>query len=126
MLRSDIKKFLNNKMIIYRPTKTDDGYGGVSMTYDKVDWELPCRVYRYKGNYTIAYEGTDYRITNKLLCYAYTNIQEGDKIYDELLGRYYLVLSKDQVQSVKRVNHIECMISEMNAKEQEEVQVDAP
>lgn len=115
MLPSNLKKFFNNLMTIYRQKTIRDDYGGVETQWDKYLWNEPCRIYRFSGPaYTITFQGKEHLVTATLMCSKDVDLIEGDKIEEENSGESYLVIRVNTVQVVKIIHHLECLLARIN------------
>ena len=117
MQPSNIKKFFNNFISISRQEKVRDDYGGVEAKWNKIDWHIPCRIYSVTGSYfTISFQGKEYAITRKMMCEARVDIEEGDRVMEENFNESFLVVRVYPMETLKRVNHLECLLAMMDAE----------
>ena len=112
-----LKKYLNNRMTIYRAEDVKDDHGGVQREFVKNSWEIPCRIYALAGpSYEIKFNGTNYLVSDKIMCTKDINIRVGDKIVDDNDSTTYLIIRKKSVFGRKRISHIECHIARTEAE----------
>jgi len=112
MLLSNIRKFFNNTITVYRRENIDDNKGGYISKFKKKYWDVACRIYGLRGpSYKIGFDGEDYLVTRKLMAGRDDDIKEGDKITDDKYGNSYLILSSYPVNEIRKVSHIECLLT---------------
>ena len=113
MQPSNIKKFFNNFITIYRKTSEGDDFGGMNSVWEKKNWNVPCRIYGSRGFYSLNVEGKRYNISKKMMCNKDTDIKYGDKITDDNAGDSLLVMEVKNIRTLKKVDHIECLLSRL-------------
>ena len=112
MLSNNIKRFMNNRMTIYRRSRTKDDAGGVKTDWVKNSWNVACRIYKMPGSgQTIEIDGEDYSVTMELMCGMEVDIEEKDKIIDEITESVYMVVRIYPVYGMKTQSHTECHLS---------------
>jgi len=113
MQSDNLKKFNNNTLTIFRRSISKDNYGGVGSEWDKKNWDIPCRLYDYRGTYIVDVEGSKFPVTHKMICDKATDLIEGDKVKDFKNDDEYLVLSVKKVYSMNEISHFECWLSRL-------------
>ena len=106
-----VKKFLNNKITIFRKSGTSDKYGGVDNEWAKIYWAILCRIYKASGTSKLSYEGRLYSIISKLICERDVDVQIGDKVVDNNYDNSYIIVGVYKIQGTKKVHHIEALLA---------------
>lgn len=112
MPSSNIGRYLNNWITIYRRGGVGDNYGGMDVKWEKKYWEIPCRIYALTGLFRLTFEGMDYTISNRMMVDKAVDIKPGDKVEDGG-GLKYIVLQVARMQTGKAVHHIETYLARL-------------
>ena len=118
MQSHSLTRFFNNYITIYRKKGEGDAFGGVSQKWDKYLWEIPVRIHGQSGaSFRIAMEGKEFAVDKKMICERDLDVQRGDKIKDDNAGDIYIVIGIKPIREVKKIHHLECYLSRIEAIE---------
>ena len=116
-----LKRLFNNKMTILRLRKVEDNMGGYTTQWEKLYWDLDCRIYGLGSSssslgYRVTFEGKEYFITDKLICEKNIDIKSGDRLQEANTNDIFLVIRIKKVYRLKRLDHIECYLAKIEAE----------
>jgi hypothetical protein len=115
----ELKKYYNNTITLWRKSTAGDDFGGVSTTWDKLYWKIPCRIYGKQGApYTLSLEGKQYLVEMKMMCSKNTDIKLGDKIKEDNANETYMVVFIKAARRYKDIHHLECSLSRMDVADE--------
>jgi len=80
MLSDNLDKFFNQRATIYRLVTVKDKFGGTKNEWEKMEWNVPCRLYGYVGIMMVDVQGKTYTVTMQLMIKADISIGIGNKI----------------------------------------------
>lgn len=116
-----LKRLYNNQMTIFRLSKVEDDMGGYTTEWQKMYWEIDCRVYGLGSvssslGYKVTFEGKEYYITDKLICDKNINIISGDRIQESNTDDTFMVIRTKKIYRLKTLSHIECFLAKIEAE----------
>lgn len=112
MLHNNLKKFYSNVAVVLRLKTMQDKFGGTQNEWEKTEYDLRCRLYGYKGNYTIQVQGQSYQPSMQMVCDEDSDIKVGDKVICD--NNNYLALQVIPRQTVGTMHHISVLLTRLD------------
>ena len=110
----DLDRFYADKVTLFRKLVGRDTYGGVTTTWEKKYWNIPCRIFSKVSSSTASIfqvEGVERTFTHKMICNNTVDIRIGDKIENSDFSEVYIVISVSHQRQSLRIHHIEVKLS---------------
>ena len=99
----DLEKFYHQSVTVFRQKPTQDKFGGVSTTSDKVEISVSLRIWGAAGRLERTFAGKQYLPTHKAVCEPGANIEVGDRV--QTPDSSFIVLSKVARRTEQIIHH---------------------
>lgn len=108
----DIERHFIDKINLYRVKETPDNFGGSSEAEEKIEIDLPCRIYATGGTRAVQVEGKLFLPVKRMIVGWDVDIKVGDRA--EVAEESYIVISKDVKRMGSRIDHIAVILATEN------------
>jgi len=105
----DIERHFADRINLYRYKNTADNFGGDSQLEEKIEIDLPCRIYATAGLRQVQVEGKLFLPVKRLMVARDIDIKTGDRV--EVQEESYVVISKDVKRMGNQIDHIACVLA---------------